>query len=55
METSAADGMKYDVAYYGIKTIIAVGYRANSERATAFRIWATDTLEEFVRKGFASD
>ena len=52
METTAADGKKYSVAYYGIKAIIAVGYRVNSERATAFRIWATDTLEEFVRKGF---
>ncbi|MBQ6339408.1 MAG: virulence RhuM family protein [Kiritimatiellae bacterium] len=52
METTAADGKKYSVAYYGIKAIIAVGYRVNSERATAFRIWATNTLEEFVRKGF---
>ena len=52
METTAADGKKYSVTYYGIKAIIAVGYRVNSERATAFRIWATDTLEEFVRKGF---
>lgn len=50
METTAADGKKYSVAYYGIKAIIAVGYRVNSERATAFRIWATNTLEEFVRK-----
>lgn len=51
MDTTAADGKKYSVAYYGIKAIIAVGYRINSERATAFRIWATNTLEEFVRKG----
>ena len=52
METTAADGKRYGVTYYGIKAIIAVGYRVNSERATAFRIWATNTLEEFVRKGF---
>ena len=50
--TTAADGKRYSVTYYSLKAIIAVGYRANSERATAFRIWATNTLEEFVRKGF---
>ena len=53
--TTAADGKRYSVTCYSLKAIIAVGYRANSVRATAFRMWATDTLEEFIRKGFASD
>ena len=35
--------------------IISVGYRVNSARATQFRIWATQTLREFVIKGFVLD
>ena len=40
---------------YMLKTIIAVGYRVNSEKATRFRVWATDILDEYVRKGFVLD
>ena len=40
---------------YMLKTIIAVGYRVNSEKATRFRIWATNILDEYVRKGFVLD
>ncbi len=40
---------------YMLKTIIAVGYRVNSEKATRFRAWATDILDEYVRKGFVLD
>ena len=32
--------------------IIAVGYQVNSHQATAFRIWATKTLKEYITKGF---
>jgi hypothetical protein len=35
--------------------IIAVGYRVNSIKATQFRIWATQTLREFIVKGFVLD
>ena len=35
--------------------IIAVGYRVNSKQATAFRIWATEVLREYIIKGFAMD
>jgi len=35
--------------------IISVGYRVNSIQATAFRIWATQTLKEFIVKGFVLD
>jgi hypothetical protein len=41
--------------YYNLDTIIAVGYRINSQTATQFRIWATRTLREFVIKGFVLD
>ena len=52
METTAADGKTYQVAYYNLDAVIAVGYRVNSFKATHFRIWATNTLREFIVKGF---
>lgn len=44
-----------DVEFYNLDAIISVGYRVNSERATQFRIWATQTLKEFIIKGFVLD
>src|SRR5450759_4269880 len=41
--------------YYNLDVIIAVGYRVNSLQATQFRIWATQTLREFIIKGFVLD
>ncbi|MDI9311862.1 MAG: RhuM family protein [Limnohabitans sp.] len=41
--------------FYSLDTVIAVGYRVNSKQATAFRIWATHTLKEFIIKGFVLD
>lgn len=38
--------------YYNLDAIISVGYRVNSIQATKFRIWATQTLREFISKGF---
>ena len=32
-----------------------MGYRVNSQRATKFRIWATNTLKEYIIKGFVLD
>lgn len=44
-----------DIQFYNLDAIIAVGYRVNSKEATAFRIWATNTLKEFIIKGFVLD
>ncbi len=44
-----------DVDFYNLEVIIAVGYRVNSVEATQFRIWATNTLKEFITKGFVLD
>ena len=41
--------------FYSLDAIIAVGYRVSSARATAFRIWATGILKEYIRKGFVLD
>lgn len=38
--------------YYNLDAIIAVGYRVNSKKATRFRQWATQTLKEYIQKGF---
>lgn len=41
-----------EASFYNLDAIIAVGYRVNSHQATAFRIWATRTLKEYIIKGF---
>ncbi|MBQ3061611.1 MAG: virulence RhuM family protein [Lachnospiraceae bacterium] len=43
------------IAYYNLDVIISVGYRVKSLRGTQFRIWATNVLKEYMRKGFALD
>jgi hypothetical protein len=52
---TANDGKKYMTNFYNLDAIIAVGYRVNSYSATQFRIWATNTLKEFIIKGFVLD
>lgn len=44
-----------DLEYYNLDVIISVGYRVNSAKATQFRIWATQTLKEYIIKGFVLD
>lgn len=52
---TATDGKIYQVDYYNLDVIISVGYRVKSKRGTQFRIWATNILKEYMRKGFAMD
>ena len=52
---TATDGKSYNTQHYNLSTIIAVGYKVNSERAVAFRKWATQIVQEFTIKGFAMD
>ena len=51
--TTAKDGKNYNVKYYNLKMIIAIGYRVRSNIGTNFRKWATNTLNEYIVKGFA--
>ncbi len=44
-----------NIKYYNLDAIISVGYRVNSSKATQFRIWATNTLKEYILKGFVMD
>lgn len=53
--TTAADGKTYQVDYYNLDVIISVGYRVKSQRGVQFRIWATNILKEYIKKGFAMD
>lgn len=53
--TTANDGKKYRTNFYSLDAIISVGYRVNSRRATQFRIWATNVLKEYIKKGFVLD
>ncbi len=53
---SGARGLSDEkIRFYNLDMIIAVGYRVNSKRATAFRIWATKVLRDYMVKGFALD
>lgn len=47
--------VKRTLTFYNLDAVIAVGYRVNSIKATQFRIWATQTLKEFIIKGFVID
>lgn len=53
--TTATDGKNYRTNFYSLDAIISVGYRVNSRRATQFRIWATNVLKEYIKKGFVLD
>jgi len=52
---TASDGKNYVVKHYNLDAIIAVGYRVNSKRATAFRQWATGVLRDFTLRGYVMD
>lgn len=41
--------------YYNLDMIISVGYRVKSQRGVQFRIWASNILKEYLKKGFAMD
>ncbi len=53
--TTADDGKQYNVKYFNLSVILAIGYRVRSVRGTQFRQWATQTLEQYLIKGFVMD
>lgn len=53
LEHTAKDGKIYRTTFYNLDAIISVGYRVNSNRATQFRIWATNILKDYLVKGYA--
>ena len=55
VQKEGSRAVQRELAYYNLDAIISVGYRANSTKATQFRICATNTLKEFIIKGFVLD
>ena len=53
--TTAADGKNYNVRFYSLDMILAIGFRVRSKRGTQFRIWANQHLKQFLVKGFDID
>ena len=53
--TTASDGKQYNVTFYSLEMILAVGFRVRSKRGTQFRIWANQHLGEYLVKGFTMD
>ena len=52
---TAADGKQYDVTFYSLDMVLAVGFRVKGKRGTQFRIWANQHLKEFIVKCFVLD
>lgn len=58
LETVQKEGKRQvsrSMEFYRLEAILAVGYRVNSTQATDFRKWATQTLNDFIIKGFVMD
>ncbi len=53
--TTASDGKEYNVTFYSLEMILAIGFRVRSKRGTQFRIWANNHLKEYLVKGFVMD
>lgn len=53
--TTANDGKNYDVEYYNLDVIIALGFKVRSRSGVQFRKWANTILKEYMVKGFAMD
>jgi len=53
--TTALDGKEYNVTFYSLEMILAIGFRVRSKRGTQFRIWANKTLKDYMVKGFVMD
>ena len=53
--TVASNGKQYQMLYYSLEMILAVGYRVRGIRGTQFRQWATQHLSEYLIKGFTID
>ena len=53
--STATDGKDYDVIFYSLEMILAIGFRVRSKRGTQFRQWANQNLASYMIKGFVMD
>ncbi len=52
---TAPDGKQYNVFFYSLEMIMAVGFRVRGKRGTQFRQWAGRNLAQYLHKGFLVD
>jgi hypothetical protein len=53
--STATDGKEYNVTFYSLEMILAIGFRVRSNRGTQFRQWANQNLSSYMIKGFIMD
>lgn len=53
--TTASDGKNYNITFYSLDMILAIGFRVRSKRGVQFRKWANQNLKEYMIKGFIMD
>lgn len=53
--TTAGDGKNYEVSFYSLEMILAIGFRVRSKRGLQFRQWASANLRDYMVKGFIMD
>ena len=53
--TTASDGKNYNITFYSLDMILAIGFRVRSNSGTLFRKWANRNLKEYMIKGFVMD
>jgi len=51
--TTGSDGKTYNVEYFNLDAILAVGYRVNSQKGSEFRRWASRVLKDYLIQGFS--
>ena len=49
----ANDGKTYNVKYYNLDMILAIGYRVRTDIGTTFRQWATEVIKSYIIKGYS--
>ncbi|MDX7952807.1 RhuM family protein [Lichenihabitans sp. Uapishka_5] len=52
---TARDGKRYATKLYNLNALISVGYRVGGRLGTAFRLWSTDKLVQYLTRGFVVD
>ncbi len=53
VQTEGKREVKREINHYNLDVAISVGYRVNSQKATAFRRWATKVLKQYLMEGYA--
>lgn len=52
---TATDGKGYNTKHYNLQTIIAVGFKVNTQRAVQFRKWANGVMKDYTIQGWVMD